>query len=81
VRKSEASSSTDKQPSVQASLILPSSQSRMGGAPSYPTPTSMRSSLTTCWSISSVAKSARQLRIGEVGGEVGGPVLHRAWYR
>jgi hypothetical protein len=81
-RKSEASSSTDKQPNVQArSSIAPSSETRMHGSPSYPTPTSMRSSVTACWSISADAKSARQWRMGEAGSDLGGRVRRRVMHR
>jgi hypothetical protein len=55
VRKSGASSATRRQPNVQGpSSTASSSDTRMSKSPSYPTPTSMRSSATTYWSISSI---------------------------
>jgi hypothetical protein len=65
------------------SSIAPLSETRMSGSPSDPTPTSMRSSLRTCWGISAVGKSARLWRVGEAGSDLGGrarcPLMDRAW--
>jgi hypothetical protein len=55
----------------------------MSGSPSYST--LMRSFVMSCWSISTVTKSARRWRMDEANRDLGGrirrPVIHRALYR